>query len=171
MSFILGLREPAEPWRDVENAMRLRRSRQLRGWRRITHLKASAALLVIGFGTGLSLWPSISKIEQSRTLRLAQPGNRGGQVVLRNSSAERNLGYLTVTGSVRNQTRRTFTNVEAIVELTDCDNNTVAVESALLPLDPLPAGGIAPFRVEMRDQPHAASYEVHFRRLLGPSLD
>jgi len=104
-------------------------------------------------------------------LRLVQPSGEGAQVQLCGTSAERKLGFVTVTGSVKNRTVQLLGHVEAVVELKDARHNTVAVESALLSLDPLKAGETSPFQVEMEDQPRAVEYRIHFRRLLGATLD
>jgi hypothetical protein len=47
----------------------------------------------------------------------------------------------------------------------------VAVESALIGQDMLAVGESASFRVELEDHREAVSYRVHFRKLLGASLD
>src|SRR5581483_9919082 len=87
------------------------------------------------------------------------------------AKVERRLGFVTVTGDVRNQSARSQSRVEAVVELLDSRNHTLQMESSLIAFDPLAAGESAPFRVELADDPHAVAYRVHFKRLMGPRLD
>ncbi|HZO91878.1 MAG TPA: FxLYD domain-containing protein [Chthonomonadaceae bacterium] len=104
-------------------------------------------------------------------LRLISGAPAAGQVALTGATAERKLGFVTVTGNVTNRSPRALNRVEAVVELLNARNQTVRVESGLVAFDPLEKGETAPFRVDLMDTAGAAAYRVRFRQLLGPRLD
>ncbi len=105
------------------------------------------------------------------TLTLARFAPSGGQVALVGAQAERRLGFVTVTGNVVNHSHNAQPRVEAVVELLDPQNQTVQMESSLLPFDPLDKGESAPFRVELTDDTRAVAYRVRFKQFLGSRLD
>lgn len=134
-------------------------------WRVALGLSMLMLCGVVGLGT------SAAMRQTSSDLKLIREQTSGNRVALTTAAVERRLGFVTVTGTVTNHSRRSLPHVEAVVELLDEAGRTVGLESALLAFDTLRAGEQAPFRVEMQDQAHASGYRVHFRQLLGPAVD
>ncbi|HZP81136.1 MAG TPA: FxLYD domain-containing protein [Chthonomonadaceae bacterium] len=147
--------------------LRRRRVRRARRLRALLGLMGSAAILALGAAGVRSLALGTRPAE----LRLLAAAPSSQQVRLGGAKVERRLGFVTVTGDVRNQSARSQSRVEAVVELLDSRNHTLQMESSLIAFDPLAAGESAPFRVELADDPHAVAYRVHFKRLMGPRLD
>jgi hypothetical protein len=127
----------------------------------------SAAILALGAAGVRSL--ALGAKPAELRLRTAAPSSQ--QVRLGSAKAERRLGFVTVTGDVKNRSAKSQSRVEAVVELLDSRNHTLQMESSLIAFDPLAAGESAPFRVELADDPNAVAYRLHFKRLLGPRLD
>jgi hypothetical protein len=121
---------------------------------------AAVSVRSLALGTGTPVALQLTRIAPSL-----------GQVALTGAQAERRLGFVTVVGNVINRSRHTQPRVEAIVELLDGHDQTVQVESSLLPFDPLGVGESAPFRVELPDDAHAVAYRVRFKHFLGSRLD
>jgi hypothetical protein len=171
MSVPMRWQQPIEPQEAVQPPALPQRRQQSRRVRRsrvngvLLVLMAACAAIAIGLRfTGV-------QAGQRNGLQLAQTQVRGTQVRLVDSSVERNLGFVTVTGNLHNLSARPLSHVEAVVELLDPQGGTVKMESALIGQDTLAAGENAPFRVEMEDNAHAVGYRVHFRKLLGSSLN
>lgn len=152
-----------------EAPLRRRRARRKRHPFRLffalTFCAAALGTTIVGAQT------LIRTFRPAPALQLRNSLGAGASVGLASASMERNVGFITVTGSVINQTQKPIPHVEAVVELLDAQNKTVRVESALVPFDPLPVGAASPFRVELTDDSRAASYRVHFKRLLGSALN
>jgi hypothetical protein len=92
------------------------------------------------------------------------------QVHVEATNASRQTDFVTVTGTIANNSSRSFASVEAIVELLDKQNRTLRVESALVPFVLSANSKSVPFQVVLPDDSHAVAYSVHFRQLMGPAL-
>ncbi|HLV80469.1 MAG TPA: FxLYD domain-containing protein [Chthonomonadaceae bacterium] len=155
------------------SAPKRRQHRRAIGYRK--RVRAALALLagvcICGFAAWG--WQAVRALEAASSLRLAAAVTPGApaRVGLVSASAERRLGFVTITGSVANHATRTLRDVEAVAELLDSHGRTIGLESALIAFDPLPAGQPSPFRVEMVDNARAVAYRVRFRQISGSALD
>lgn len=95
----------------------------------------------------------------------------GSKVALGLVTIHRQLGFVTVTGSVASQITSPLSDVEAVVELLDSQNRTLTMESAMISFRLLSPKQSAPFRVEVPDDSHAVGYRIHFKKLDGEALD
>jgi hypothetical protein len=127
-------------------------------------------LLTLAIGAA-ALGASRKLQSHSVSLRFVQEGGVNSSVSPVSVSADRRLGFISITGSVRNLTSHPLNRVEAVVEMVDDRDRPIGLESALIAFDPLKGGQCAPFRVDMQDNPHAVAYHLHFRSLLGPLLN
>lgn len=98
-------------------------------------------------------------------------GRAGATYNLSEMSVNRQAGYVDVAGTFENKQNRTRRHVEAVVELLDKDNNPIGLESAMLGRESLPAHASAAFRVLIPDTKQAVACRVHFRHLLGETLE
>lgn len=126
---------------------------------------------VIGSLSCIGAATVVKGLTPETTLRREMPASSGSEVTLGSATVERRLGYVTVTGEVANQTKASLSKVEAVVELMDARNQTVRMESALISFNPLPAGRVSPFQVQVPDDSRAVAYRVRFKELLGAPLN
>jgi len=104
-------------------------------------------------------------------LHLVSVPSNTSNVFLANTSVERHVGFVTVTGNVFNRSKVALSNVEIVVELMDAQNRTLKVDSALIADDPLPTGGNSAFSVVVEDDARAARYRVRPRKMFGGTLE
>jgi hypothetical protein len=131
---------------------------------------AIAALLLISLVASVRARPPWNRPD-APTLRLLPTSSESAKVTLNAAHIERNLGFVTVTGNAMNRTSSSLARVEAMVELLDAQNQTLCLESALVPFNPMPAGRNTPFQVHLPDDSRAVAYRVWFKQLAGPSLN
>lgn len=130
------------------------------------------ACLVMTGCTALGIQIGNANAMSQQNLRLVSAPSSHGRVVMTNASIDRRLGFVTVAGSVVNSTKKeTLPNVEVVVELLDNHNRTLRVQSALIAYDPLPAGQVSPYSVEMNDDPRAVGIRIRPRKMFGGPLD
>ncbi len=131
------------------------------------------AVLAIGFTAAAlgamvgarMLWPATAELAE-----LAGEESGNPSVILRDSRAERRLGYLTVVGTVANRSGKRLRNVETVVEYFDSAGKLVRVDSGLIESPVIAASAESPFEVHSRDSAEIASYRIRFRTLLGSAL-
>ena len=124
----------------------------------------AAAAFGAMFGARL-LWPAKAELAE-----LAGEESGNPSVVLRDSRAERRLGYLTVVGTVANRSGKRLRNVEAVVEYFDSAGKLVRLDSGLIELPVIAPSSESPFEVHSRDSAGITSYRIRFRTLLGSGL-
>lgn len=160
--------EITEPVVAAPNPMRNKAGLRTRRRRRLFVL-CSTALIV---GVTAVVAGRAALLSRPLGMELRQlPAPKGSQVEAGALTLERKLGYITVTGSVANLSNRTYSNIEAVVELLDSHQQTVQMESGLIAFASLPAHQSAPFMVETTDNPKAVACRVRFKQLLGPVLN
>lgn len=164
----LAIPEPSNP--PQCSPLRRRRETRQHGRRFRTVLVAFSRVSLFALAV-VGAWTLLQAAWKTPDLHLTPASASGGQVTLASASAERQLGYVTVSGSVQNHAQNRLAQVEAVVELLDRQNHTVKVESALVAFDPLPPGETSPFRVEVPDTDRAVAYRVRFKKLLGGALN
>lgn len=116
-------------------------------------------------------WNVYHQLNSVSTLSLITSAGAQGRVTLNAVTAERRLGFVTVTGSVVSRSSSPLHNVEAVVELLNARQETVGMESSLVAFDPVTAGEKVPFRVELVDSARVVAFRVRFRQLSGTALD
>jgi hypothetical protein len=126
---------------------------------------------VIGSLSCIGAASLLNGLSTETTLRQEAYPTPVSKVALGSASAERRLGYVTVTGQVANQTNTPLSKVEAVVELLDSRHQTVQMESAMIAFNPLPSGHASPFQVEIPDNSRAVAYRIRFKELLGAPLN
>ncbi len=114
-----------------------------------------------GIALGLTTAPILAENRNSSTLRLLAVQTDANAPALESASADRRLGFVTISGSLRSPYRLNST--EAVVELLDQSNHTLRVERALVAQN-IP-GSAAPFQVMLPDDTRAASYRIYFQPL------
>ena len=160
--------EIPEPIQEQQPQLRPRRrmSRSLR------HLRLVGAVVIcgmIGISAGVATSGIRNTFQSTPSVRI-EPAN-GISFALASSHVDRTAGFVSVIGSFENRRNTSVKQVEAVVELLDKDNNTLGLESALVALETVPAQGNSPFHVVVPDKPQVASCRVHFRELLGATLN
>ena len=135
-------------------------------------LGVGSACLIMSACTALGIQIGNANAMSQQNLRLVSvPGNHE-RIIMTNATIDRRLGFVTVTGSVFNATKHeTLPNVEVVVELLDIHNHTLGVQPALITYNPLPAGQVSPFSVEMNDDPKAVGVRIRPRKMFGGPLD
>lgn len=149
----------------------LRRRRDNKKRRGLHLLLAMSLCTVVGGMAVVGAQTFYRSLLPAPGLRLSNAPTSSASVLLASSEVDRNVGFVSVIGSVANTTDKSIADVEAVVELLDAQNKTLRVESALIAFDALPARSSSPFHVEMVDDSRAVAYRVHFKRLLGPALN
>lgn len=162
-----------EEW---ETPLRLSAPKRLQHRRAVGYRKrvrAALTLLLALFVCGIAGWGwhIVRTMEAASGLRLATTVFPKARVALVSASAERRLGFVTITGSVSNHASRALTDVEAVAELLDSSGRTIGMESAMIAFDPLPSGEPSPFQVEMMDNAQAVAYRIRFRQISGSALN
>ncbi|HZT42981.1 MAG TPA: FxLYD domain-containing protein [Chthonomonadaceae bacterium] len=161
---------------DWEAPLRLSAPKRLRHKRAVGYRKRVRIALTLLLGLCVCSfaawgWHAVRAMESASSLHLVAAAFPKARVGLVSASAERRLGFVTITGSVTNHAARSLSNVEAVAELLDSRGRTIGMESAMIAFDPLPAGEPSPFRVEMMDNTRAVAYRVRFRQISGSALN
>ena len=85
-------------------------------------------------------------------------------------NVHRDCGYVTVTGSVANNLNMKAAGLEAVVELVDASNRTIAVDRSGIAFNSVAPGQTAPFSVMVRDNNSAVGYRVTLQHSDGRSI-
>lgn len=159
---------PLEPIQEqkLQQEPRCRTSRSLR---RLRFFGVMIVCSMAGITAGVASSGIQKTFRNSAVLRI-EPAY-GTTFSLASPQVDRAVGYLTVTGNFENRNASPIKRVEAVVELLDKENNTLSLESALVALETVPAHGNSAFQVIVPDKPQVASCRVHFRELLGATLN
>ena len=159
---------PLEPIQEQKPQQELRR----RASRSLRRLRFSGAIIVCSV-VGITVGVAASGIQKTfRSVSTLQIQNANGATFsLASPQIDRAAGFVTVTGNFENRKALSVKRVEAVVELLDRENNTLGLESALVALETVPARGNSAFQVVIPDKLQAASCRVHFRELLGATLN
>ncbi len=140
--------------------------------RSLRRLRVLGALIICGMG-GISAGVAASGIrntfQNTAALRM-EPAN-GATFAVDSPHVDRAAGFVSVTGTFENRRFVPVKQVEVVIELLDKDSNTLGLESALVALDTVPAHGNSPFHVVVPDKPQVTACRVHFRELLGTTLN
>jgi len=99
-----------------------------------------------------------------------EPDQPNISLKLLSKNYEREWGYLTVTGQVKNTGDIALDNVVASVSYYDSGGNFVKSDDALIAYNPILTGQTSPFEVITSDNPAITSYRVGFKFLLGGSI-
>ena len=81
----------------------------------------------------------------------------------------REYGYETVEGEVRNLTGRALPDVEVVVQWYTDNDALIAIEEALIEVNPIPAGHTCPFKVLTKANPAMARYSLAFKAMFDPA--
>jgi hypothetical protein len=134
-------------------------------------------VLLVGAGFALGIgWSSLRVLRpESSSLVLMREQSAGvyaapPQIAVRSAQADRQQGYVTITGEAVNISGRRLSLLEAIAETFDKQGQLRGVETALLELPSLRPGESSPFRIHIRETAPLGSYRLRFRRLLGATV-
>ncbi len=83
---------------------------------------------------------------------------------------ERQYGYITVNGQVKNVSEASLEAVDAVVEFYDANGKFVKSDDALIDYDPILPGQTSPFSVISTDNPAIKQYKTSFKYLLDGSI-
>jgi hypothetical protein len=128
---------------------------------------ARGVIIVLAFVGAYTLWMT-SRAPVQLSL---EPQTAGARLAVTSATADRNQGFVTVTGDVVNHTGSKLKDVVAVVELRDKEDHTVKLESALVSSGEVEAEQPTGFRVELPDDARAVSYSVRFRNLSGAHFE
>ncbi len=159
---------PIEPIQEQKPRLEPRR-RVSRSLRRLRFLGAAIVCGMVGITAGIASSAVQKTFRPISTLQI-EPAI-GTTFVLSSPQVDRAAGFVTVIGSFENRKTLPLKQVEAVVELLDKENNTLGLESALVAAETVPARGNSAFQVVIPDKPQAAFCRVHFRELLGATLN
>jgi hypothetical protein len=95
----------------------------------------------------------------------------GATYTLSETTVNRQAGYVDVAGTFENTQNVPRRQVEAVVELLDKDNNPIGMESAMISRETVPARASSAFHVLVPDIKQAVACRVHFRHLLGETIE
>lgn len=84
---------------------------------------------------------------------------------------DREYDYIIVQGQVKNISKESLKNVEALVEFFDEDDNFIKKDSALIDYNPILSNQTSPFEVITTDNPEIARYRVSFKNLLDGKIN
>lgn len=134
--------------------------------RRFRRLLVTASLLFLPV-VGLAVYSS----PLNQLTLIPQPLSNTAAVRLLSAHYAERLGYVTITGSVQSLLSQPINHVEAEVEILNAKGQPIGFCSALLPTNSLAAHSKSSFQLIMPSIPGGIAYQVHFRKLMGSTLD
>ncbi len=112
-------------------------------------------------------------IEEARDAAGERPETRAGPAAmleLQRMEWYEQGGFAVVEGAVKNVSGENLASVRVFVSFEDRDDNIIATEYSMLPLNPLFPGQASPFRVAARLHPRVDEAKVDFRTFSGQSI-
>ncbi len=122
-------------------------------------------LLLASVGT-VTIYHGVFGSTDLRCMTTASTGGLAANV----GDVHRDCGYVTVTGSVANSQDMQAAGVEAVVELLDASNRTIAVDRSGIAFNSVSPGQSAPFSVMVRDNSSAVGYRITLQHSDGRSI-
>ncbi len=123
-------------------------------------------ILVISGSSNSNKTPTTSSNTTSNTVTATGP-----QLELLSYNCDKEYGYFTISGQVKNISGNSLKNVTAVGSTYAKDKTFINSESTLIEYNPILPNQTSPFKVMMTENPQMSKCNVDFKYLIGGSIE